>query len=146
MRPTISVIEPGLLEQVVDEALTVLDRRTQEARDPRTAHRVEYVKLPDGLHDISYLPTAFIPRDFPQEPSDDWRLYLCLAHSKRPVVSGAFTAGGVPGMGELMDCTEWGIPVETVPVLLFGDRHEQVCASAVGLLQRPVAGQRAAGT
>lgn len=31
-----------------------------------------------------------------------WRLYLVLAHSRRPIVSGAFTAWGVPRMGEVM--------------------------------------------
>lgn len=138
-------------------ALRVLDRRTQQARAPGTPDFVEYVKLGDGLENISYLSTAFIPADVPQELCDAWRLYLVLAHSKRPVVSGAFTAWGVPRMGEimamfrdgrddlarrpmsiftccpntplrwgedavtnLMDCAEWGIPVEIVPVLLLG--------------------------
>ena len=138
-------------------ALRVLDRRTQQAREPGTRDFVEYVKLADGLKNISYLSTAFIPKDVPQELCDAWRLYLVLAHSKRPVVSGAFTAWGVPRMGELMamfrdgrddlarrpmsiftccpntplrwgedpvanvmDCADWGIPIEIVPVLLLG--------------------------
>jgi len=138
-------------------ALRVLDRRTGLARTPLTPDFVEYVKLADGLRNISYLSTAFIPTDVPQELCDAWRLYLVLAHSKRPVVSGAFTAWGVPRMGELMamfregredlarrpmaiftccpntplrwgedpvanvmDCAEWGIPIEIVPVLLLG--------------------------
>jgi trimethylamine--corrinoid protein Co-methyltransferase len=138
-------------------ALRVLDRRTQRAREPGTADFVEYVKLADGLRNIDYLSTAFIPKDIPQDIADAWRLYLVLAHSKRPVVSGAFTAWGVPRMGELlamfrsgkddlvrrpmaiftccpntplrwgedpisniMDCAEWGIPIEVVPVLLLG--------------------------
>lgn len=83
-------------------ALRVLDRRTQQSREPLTADFVEYVKLADGLKNISYLSTAFIPKDIPQDICDAWRLYLVLAHSKRPVVSGAFTAWGVPRMGELM--------------------------------------------
>ena len=138
-------------------ALRVLDRRTQAAREPVTADFVEYVRLADGLRNISYLSTAFIPKDIPQDVADAWRLYLVLAHSKRPVVSGAFTAWGVPRMGEIMalfrdsredlarrpmsiftccpntplrwgedpvanvmDCAEWGIPIEIVPVLLLG--------------------------
>src|SRR5687767_10305134 len=36
-------------------ALRVLDRRTQEAREPTTADFVEYVKLGNGLQNISYL-------------------------------------------------------------------------------------------
>ncbi|NJD33082.1 MAG: hypothetical protein FIB04_14485, partial [Gammaproteobacteria bacterium] len=138
-------------------ALRILDRRTQVAREPRTPDFVEYVRLADGLKHISYLSTAFIPKDIPQDVADAWRLYLVLAHSKRPVVSGAFTAWGVPRMGEIMamfregredlarrpmaiftccpntplrwgedpvanimDCAEWGIPIEIVPVLLLG--------------------------
>jgi trimethylamine---corrinoid protein Co-methyltransferase len=138
-------------------ALRVLDRRTQEARTPLTPDFVEYVRLADGLKNISYLSTAFIPTDIPQDVADVWRLYLVLAHSKRPVVSGAFTAWGVPRMGQvmamfrdgrddlvrrpmsiftccpntplrwgedpvanIMDCAEWGIPIEIVPVLLLG--------------------------
>jgi trimethylamine--corrinoid protein Co-methyltransferase len=138
-------------------ALRVLDRRTQQHREPGTPDFVEYVRLADGLKNISYLSTAFIPKDIPQEMADAWRLYLVLANSKRPVVSGAFTAWGVPRMGEIMamfrdgrddlarrpmsiftccpntplrwgedpianilDCAEWGIPIEIVPVLLLG--------------------------
>lgn len=138
-------------------ALRVLDRRTQRAREPSTPDFVEYVKIGDGLKNISYLSTAFIPKDIPQDVADVWRLYLVLAHSKRPIVSGAFTAWGVPRMGQvmamfrrdrddlvrrpmsmftccpntplrwgedpvanIMDCAEWGIPMEIVPVLLLG--------------------------
>jgi trimethylamine---corrinoid protein Co-methyltransferase len=138
-------------------ALRILDRKTQQARTPLTSDFVEYVKMADGLKNISYLSTAFIPKDIPQDMADAWRLYLVLSHSKRPVVSGAFTSFGVPRMGELMamfredredlvrrpmsiftccpntplrwgedpisnimDCAEWGIPIEIVPVLLLG--------------------------
>ena len=138
-------------------ALRILDRKTQKAREPGTADFVEYVKLADGLENIAYLSTAFIPKDIPQDIADAWRLYLVLAHSKRPIVSGAFTSWGVPRMGEIMamfrdgkddlvkrpmsiftccpntplrwgedpianimDCAEWGIPIEVVPVLLLG--------------------------
>lgn len=138
-------------------ALRVLDRRTQQPREADSRDFVEYVKLADGLKNISYLSTAFIPKDVPADVADAWRLYLVLAHSKRPIVSGAFTAYGVPRMAELMlrfrssredlaarpmalftccpntplrwgedpianliDCAEWGVPVEIVPVLLLG--------------------------
>jgi trimethylamine--corrinoid protein Co-methyltransferase len=138
-------------------ALRVLDRKTQEPREAKTPDFVEYVKLADGLKNIDYLSTAFIPKDLPQDIADVWRLYLVLAYSRRPIVSGAFTAWGVPRMGEVMsffrsdredlvrkpmaiftccpntplrwgedpicnilDCAEWGIPIEVVPVLLLG--------------------------
>ena len=138
-------------------ALRILDRRTQEIREGDSKDFVDYVKIADGLKNISYLSTAFIPRDIPQDIADAWRLYMVLSFSKRPVVSGAFTHFGVPRMGEIMsyfregredlvrkpmaiftccpntplrwgedpisniiDCAEWGIPIEIVPVLLLG--------------------------
>ena len=138
-------------------ALHILDRRSEEVRDPGSSDFIEYVKIADGLKHISYLSTAFIPKDVPQDIADAWRLYLVLAHSRKPIVSGAFTSYGVPRMAELMgrfrsgreelaqkpmaiftccpntplrwgedpvqniiDCAEWGIPIEIVPVLLLG--------------------------
>jgi len=138
-------------------ALRILDRKTQKSRNPKSSDFVEYVKIADGLKNIDYLSTAFIPKDIPQDMADAWRLYMVLAHSKRPIVSGAFTSFGVPRMGEIMamfredkddlvkkpmsiftccpntplrwgedpisnimDCAEWGIPIEIVPVLLLG--------------------------
>ncbi len=138
-------------------ALRILDRKTGEIREPRTADYVDYVKIANGLKNISYLSTAFIPQDVPQDMADAWRLYMVLSYSKKPIVSGAFTAFGVPRMGEIMsyfrkgrddlikkplsiftccpntplrwgedpisniiDCAEWGIPIEIVPVLLLG--------------------------
>ena len=138
-------------------ALRILDRRTGAVREPDTADFIEYVKVGHGLSNLSSLSTAFAPQDVPQEIADAWRLYLALAHSDRPLVSGAYTAHGVDLMGRIMevfrhdrndlvkrplsiftccpntplrwgedsirnlvDCAEWGIPVEVVPVVIIG--------------------------
>jgi trimethylamine--corrinoid protein Co-methyltransferase len=83
-------------------ALRILDRETSEVRDATSADFVEYVKVADQLENIAYLSTAFIPKDVPADIADGWRLYLALAGSKKPVVSGAFTSYGVPRMAEMM--------------------------------------------
>ncbi len=138
-------------------ALRILDRKTGEMREPSSPDFVDYVKIANGMKHLSYLSTAFIPKDVPQDIADAWRLYMVLSFSKKPIVSGAFTAFGVPRMGEilsffrrdrnelrekplsiftccpntplrwgedpvsnLIDCAEWGIPIEVVPVLLLG--------------------------
>ncbi len=137
--------------------LNILDHRSGETRPALTADFVEYIRLADGLEHVAYPSTAFSTGDVEPQISDAWRLYLSLTNSKRPVVSGAFTAEGVPRMGEMMqlfrrgredlrqrpmsiftitatgnfrysedscqnllDCVEWGIPVEIVPVTLMG--------------------------
>jgi trimethylamine--corrinoid protein Co-methyltransferase len=83
-------------------ALRILDRKTQEIREGNSKDFVDYVKIADGLQNIDYLSTAFIPRDVPQDIADAWRLYMVLSFSKRPVVSGAFTHYGVPRMAQIM--------------------------------------------
>ena len=137
--------------------LKVLDHRTGETRPANTADFVDYVRLADGLPHIAYLATAFSTGDIEAAISDAWRLYLCLTNSNKPVVTGAFTAHGVPRMAEMMqlfrsdrvdlrarpfsiftitasgsfrysedscqnllDCVEWGIPIEITPVTFMG--------------------------
>jgi trimethylamine--corrinoid protein Co-methyltransferase len=137
--------------------LRIHDHRTGELRAPTTADFVDYIRLVDGLPHIAYPATAFSTADIEAAVSDAWRLYLCLIHSRKPVVSGAFTEHGVPRMAEMMslfrrdradliarpmaiftitatgnfrysedscqnllDCAEWGIPMEIVPVTLMG--------------------------
>jgi len=84
-------------------ALRILDRRSAEIRDATSADFVEYARLTDRLENIAYLSTAFIPKDVPEDIADGWRLYLALASSKKPVVSGAFTSYGVPRMARLLE-------------------------------------------
>lgn len=83
--------------------LKVLDHRTGETRLANTRDFSEYARLADGLPNIAYLATAFSTNDdIEAQVSDAWRLYLCLTHSLKPVVSGAFTEHGVPRMAEMM--------------------------------------------
>ena len=137
--------------------LRIHDHRTGAVRSPTTADFVDYIRLVDGLPHIAYPATAFSTDDIEAEISDAWRLYLSLLHTRKPVVSGAFTEQGVPRMAEMMtlfrhdradlaarpmaiftitatgnfrysedscqnllDCAEWGIPMEIVPVTLMG--------------------------
>ncbi len=138
-------------------ALRVLDHRTGSVRPATTADFVEYVRVADTLEHIAYLATAFSTNDIEPQISDAWRLYLCLINSLQPIVSGAFTAHGIPRMAEMMalfrqdkadlakrplsiftitpsgsfrygedscqnllDCIDWGIPIEIVPVTNMG--------------------------
>lgn len=83
-------------------ALKVMDRESGAPRDATTADFVEYVKVADGLEHLAYLSTAFVPKDVPADVADAWRLYVALAHSKQPLVSGAFTEHGVERMARIM--------------------------------------------
>lgn len=137
--------------------LKVLDHRTGKTRPANTTDFIEYVRLADSLPNIAYLATAFSTNDIEEMLADAWRLYLCLINSRKPVVSGAFSAEGVSRMANMMqlfrhdradlcarpfsiftitptgkfrfgeescqnllDCVEWGIPIEITPVTLMG--------------------------
>ena len=137
--------------------LHILDHRSGETRPANTADFVDYVRLAHILPHIAYLATAFSPHDVPEKISDAWRLYLCLTNSHKPIVTGAFTAHGVPRMAEMMqlfrpdragladrpfsiltitasgsfrysedscqnllDCVQWGLPIEITPVTFMG--------------------------
>ena len=78
--------------------LKMLDHRTGETRPADTRDFIEYVRVADGLPHIAYLATAFSTNDLAPEISDAWRLYLVLANSLKPVVTGAFTEHGVRRM------------------------------------------------
>lgn len=83
--------------------LKVLDHRTREIRPASSTDFIEYARLCDGLEHIAYLATAFSTnKDIEPQMADAWRLYLCLVNSKKPLVSGAFSARGVPPMVEMM--------------------------------------------
>ncbi|MDP6033818.1 MAG: trimethylamine methyltransferase family protein [Candidatus Marinimicrobia bacterium] len=85
-------------------ALNILDWKTGERRTAQTPDFVEYIKVADQLKHISYPASAFSTEDIPQDVADAWRLYLMLAHSDKPVVTGAFTHHGVNRMAEMMAC------------------------------------------
>ncbi|HEY5657563.1 MAG TPA: trimethylamine methyltransferase family protein [Myxococcota bacterium] len=83
--------------------LKIMDHRTGETRLADSTDFIEYVRLCDGLEHIAYLATAFSTnKDIESQVSDAWRLYMCLATSKKPVVSGAFSEHGVPRMVEML--------------------------------------------
>ena len=82
--------------------LNILDHRSGELRPANTRDFIEYVRLCDGLEHIAYPATAFSTNDIEPQVSDAWRLYLALLNTQKPIVSGAFTAHGVPRMAALM--------------------------------------------
>jgi len=83
-------------------ALNLLDAVTGKTRYATSKDFVDYVRLTDGLTNLAYISTAFSTNDIAVDVADAWRLFLCLTHSYKPVVSGAFTEHGVPLMANMM--------------------------------------------
>ena len=83
-------------------AILVLDPATGEARPPTTADYVLYARVVAGLPGLAAQSTAFIPADVEQRVADAYRLFLSLLTCPKPVVTGAFSAGGFALMHELL--------------------------------------------
>jgi len=82
--------------------LYLLDHRSAAVRMPVTLDLVEAFRLVDGLEHISFAATSFSTGDVAPQIADAWRLYLALTQTRKPLVSGAFTAHGVPRMAEML--------------------------------------------
>lgn len=84
-------------------ATAVLDRASGEARPPVTRDYIDFVKTVDMLPNVSAQSTAFVPNDVPAAISDSYRLYLSVLHSRKPVITGAFSIGGFEVMRDLLE-------------------------------------------
>jgi trimethylamine--corrinoid protein Co-methyltransferase len=72
-------------------------RRRAEAADI-----VDLVRLVEGLPHYAAGSTAITPSDVPEEIGDRYRLYLCLKHGRKPVVTGTFRKDGFAPMRDML--------------------------------------------
>ncbi len=82
-------------------AINVLDYETGKIVSPTTKDYIEHVKIVDQLPYIEAQSTAIIPSDVPPQVQDSYRLYWSLLLSKKPVVTGSFTAENFEIMKDL---------------------------------------------
>ncbi|NWG12540.1 MAG: trimethylamine methyltransferase family protein [Acidobacteria bacterium] len=83
-------------------ALKMLDRRTAQARLPRTEDLILFSRLTDALPHFAAQSTAAVPSDVPDAIADRYRLFLALLNSAKPVVTGTFTVEGFAVMREML--------------------------------------------
>jgi trimethylamine---corrinoid protein Co-methyltransferase len=79
-----------------------LDGDTRTRRPAETRDLVLLTQLADVLPQFDAQSTAVVCSDVPEQVADLYRLYIVLAHSNKPVVTGAFSAETVQGMLELL--------------------------------------------
>ncbi len=72
-------------------AVHVLDPETLEHKPSYSADLVRVVKVAEMLSRYDAQSTALVCNEVPKEIGDFYRLYLVLLHSKKPVVTGAFS-------------------------------------------------------
>jgi len=82
--------------------LNILDPTTQQARPAMAADLVRLVQVAEMLPEFSAQSTAMVCNDVPQEIGDWYRLLLVLWYSKKPVVTGAFSASSLHTLLDLL--------------------------------------------
>jgi len=84
----------------------MLDRDTLQPRPSEIRDLVRIVQVAERLPQFAAQSTAVVCTDAPGEIGDLYRLYVALRHSNKPVVTGSFSADGLPGMIALLaaDC------------------------------------------
>ena len=89
--------------------LKILDAETQQARLAESADLVRLIQVAEMLPQYAAQATALVCHDVASEIGDLYRLFLVLMYSRKPVVTGAFSAAGLAPMLELL-AAESGSP------------------------------------
>jgi trimethylamine--corrinoid protein Co-methyltransferase len=82
--------------------LNILDPETQQPRPAISADLVRLVQVAEMLPQFAAQSTAMVCNDVPQDIGDWYRLLLVLWYSEKPVVTGAFSAGSLHTLIELL--------------------------------------------
>jgi trimethylamine--corrinoid protein Co-methyltransferase len=100
--------------------VNILDPETLEHRPAQTADLVKLIKVTEMLPQYDAQSTAVICSDVPQDLGDVYRLYLVLTHSKKPIVTGAFTTPGAHRMFEMLALIAGGAgAIQNKPMAVF---------------------------
>ena len=82
--------------------VNILDPETLEHRPATTPDLVKVIKVADVLPQYAAQSTSVVCSEVPKEIGDLYRLYLVLLYSKKPVVTGSFSAKTTETMIEML--------------------------------------------
>ncbi len=98
----------------------VLDQVTGRERKPETADLVKIARLTEVLSHLDFQSTSLVSADVPGEIADDYRLYLALLYSAKPVVTGTFRVSGFQPMFEMLCAVRGGAEaLKEKPLAIF---------------------------
>ena len=80
----------------------ILDPDTLQTRPSQTGDLVHLVQVTEMLPQFAAQATAVVCNDAPGAIGDLYRLFVVLEHSDKPVVTGSFSAAGLPAMIDLL--------------------------------------------
>jgi trimethylamine--corrinoid protein Co-methyltransferase len=83
-------------------AIEILDYRATSARAPVTRDLIRAAQLADRLPEFDAVSTCLVPSDVPEQIGDLYRLLICLTHSSKPIITGAFGVESWKVMHEML--------------------------------------------
>ncbi|CAG0940804.1 partial Glycine betaine methyltransferase, partial [Anaerolineae bacterium] len=89
--------------------ISVLDPDTLEQKTAETPDLIRLLKVAEQIPQYDAQSTAVVCHDVPKEIHDLYRLYLVLIHSKKPIVTGAFTNKTVTEMVDMLAIMSGGM-------------------------------------
>jgi trimethylamine--corrinoid protein Co-methyltransferase len=89
--------------------ISVLDPDTLEQKTAETADLIRLLKVAEQIPQYAAQSTAVVCHDVPKEIHDLYRLYLVLLHSKKPIVTGAFSNKTVQFMIDMLAIMSGGM-------------------------------------
>ncbi len=89
--------------------ISVLDPDTLEQKTAETADLIRLLKVAEQIPQYAAQSTAVVCHDVPKEIHDLYRLYLVLLHSKKPIVTGAFSNRTVQFMIDMLAIMSGGL-------------------------------------
>jgi trimethylamine--corrinoid protein Co-methyltransferase len=100
--------------------ISVLDPDTLEQKAAETADLIRLLKVAEQLPQYDAQSTAVVCHDVPKEIHDLYRLYLVLLHSKKPIVTGAFSNKNIQNMIDMLAIMSGGADnLRTKPRAVF---------------------------
>lgn len=76
-------------------ALNILDYETERIRKPKLSDLIRITSLIETLENLSFVTSAVLPDDIPEQLQDAYRYYLIMLNTSKPLFSGAFTVEGL---------------------------------------------------
>jgi trimethylamine--corrinoid protein Co-methyltransferase len=89
--------------------ISVLDPETLEQKTAETPDLIRLLKVAEQIPQYDAQSTAVVCHDVPKDIHDLYRLYLVLLHSKKPIVTGAFSNKTVQFMVDMLAIMSGGM-------------------------------------
>ncbi len=89
-------------------ALHVLDRQTRRQRRATMADLIDLARVTEAMKHLPVQATAAVPADVPGVLGDSYRLFLALRHSKKPIITGTFSAASFAVMKDMLVAVRGG--------------------------------------